>query len=209
MKGFLAAVSCKSVPVAALGISLPMALAARKAQAAANSDFNCILIWSQGGTSHHDTLDPKPDAPVSVKGEFNVIDTAIPGVKFTEVCPNLAKEAKRFAVLRGWNPKNGSHGVADQFVMSGRALNQAIRYPCYGSVVSYHHGFKSALPPFIQLGTAIDRRFGGGSAGVLGHAHNPFEVNTDPSQKEFSVRDITPPKGDFDGSRGASSNHAG
>lgn len=179
----------------ALGISLPMYLAARQAQAANHAAVNCILIWTQGGTSHHDTFDPKPDAPVSVKGEFNVIDTAIPGVKFTEVCPTMAKEAKRFALLRGWNPKNGSHGVADQFVMSGRPFNQAVRYPCYGSVVSYLHGFKSAMPPFVQLGTSLDQRFGGGSAGVLGHAHNPFTINTDPNQKDFSVRDITPPKG--------------
>jgi hypothetical protein len=50
------------------------------------------------------------------------------------------------------------------------------------------------MPPFVQLGTSIDRRFGGGSAGLLGHAHNPFEINTDPNQKEFTVRDITPPK---------------
>jgi hypothetical protein len=176
-----------------------MALAARSATGASSSragaDMNCILIWTQGGTSHHDTLDPKPAAAVSVKGEFQAIDTAIPGVQFTEVCPNLAKAARTFSVLRGWNPKNGSHGVADQFVMSGRAFNQAVRYPCYGSVVSYHHGFKSAMPPFVQLGTSIDRRFGGGSAGVLGHAHNAFEINSDPNQKEFSVRDITPPKG--------------
>ena len=184
--------------LAGLGLSLPLALAARRQAAAAGkstSDVNCILIWAQGGTSHHDTFDPKPDAPVSVKGEFNVIDTAIPGVKFTEVCPTFAKEAKRFAVLRGWNPQNGSHGTADQFVMSGRNFNQAIHYPCYGSVVSYHHGFKSAMPPFIQLGTSLDRRFGGGSAGVLGLAHNPFEITSDPNANKFTVRDITPPSG--------------
>ena len=182
--------------LAGLGLSLPMALAARRAQAAgAGSDVNCILVWAQGGTSHHDTFDPKPDAPVSVKGEFKVIDTAIPGVKFSEVCPTFAKEAKRFAVLRGWNPQNGSHGTADQFVMSGRKFNQAIHYPCYGSVVSYQHGFKSAMPPFVQLGTSVDRRFGGGSAGVLGLAHNPFEITSDPNADKFTVRDITPPSG--------------
>lgn len=182
--------------LAGLGVTLPLALAARKANgAAASSTRNCILIWTQGGTSHHDTFDPKPDAAVSVKGEFSVIDTAIAGVKFTQVCPHMAKEAKRFALLRGWNPKNGSHGTADQYVMSGRPFNQAIRYPCYGSVVSYQQGFKTAMPPFVQLGTSIDRRFGGGTAGVLGHAHNPFEIVADPNQKEFTVRDITPPKG--------------
>ncbi|MBP88062.1 MAG: hypothetical protein CMJ64_15280 [Planctomycetaceae bacterium] len=184
--------------LAGLGVSLPHALAQKRALAAAGrstSDVNCILIWTRGGTSHHDTFDPKPDAPVSVKGEFGVIDTAIPGVKFTEVCPNMAKEANRFGLLRGWNPRNGSHGSADQWVMSGRRFNPAVAYPTYGSVVSYHHGFKSAMPPFIQLGDNVDHRFGGGLAGVLGHANNAFKILADPNQDKFTVRDITPPSG--------------
>jgi hypothetical protein len=182
--------------LAGLGISLPLALAAKKARAAGSTGgANCILIWTRGGTSHHDTFDPKPDAPVSVKGEFGVIDTALPGVKFTDVCPTFAKEAKRFGLLRGWNPKNGSHGNADQYVMSGRPVSQAIRYPTYGSVVSYHQGFKSALPPFVQLGTDIDRRQGGGGPGILGLEHAPFEIAADPSTPNFVVRDITPPSG--------------
>lgn len=184
--------------LAGLGISLPMALAGKKlaaAQGQANKETSCILIWTQGGTSHHDTFDPKPEAPSSVKGEFNVIDTAVPGVKFTEICPTFAKEANRFAILRGWNPRNGSHGTADQIVMSGRPFNQAVRYPTFGSVISYHKGFKTAMPPFIQLGTSVDRRFGGGSSGILGLEHMPFEIVADPNQEKFSVRDITPPAG--------------
>jgi len=175
-----------------LGLALPQFLQAKAAQKTPN---NCILIWTRGGTSHHDTLDPKPDAPTSVRGEFGVIDTALPGVKFTEVCPNLAKHADKFSVLRGWNPKNGSHGHADQYVMSGRKFNQAIGYPTYGSVVSQFHGFKTAMPPFIQLGDQIDRRFGGGTSGILGLEYNPFEISSDPSAENFVVRDITPPQG--------------
>ncbi|MFO0819812.1 MAG: DUF1501 domain-containing protein [Pirellulales bacterium] len=183
--------------LAGLGLSLPLWLAGRQSRAASPSsrDVNCILIWSQGGVSHHDTLDPKPNAPVSVKGEFNVIDTAVPGVKFTEICPTMAKELHRFSVLRGWNPHNGSHGTADQWVMSGRKFNPAVAYPCYGSVLSYHKGFKSAMPPFVQLGTSVDRRFGGGTSGVLGLEHNPFEIVSDPNAEKFTVRDITPPQG--------------
>lgn len=182
--------------LAGLGISLPLALAARKARAAQSREgANCILIWTQGGTSHHDTFDPKPEAPVSIRGEFGAIATAIPGVQFTEVAPRMAQEAKRFGLLRGWNPKNGSHGMADQYVMSGRPFNPAVRYPTYGSVVSYHLGFKSVLPPFVQLGTSVDRRFGGGSPGILGLAHGPFEIAADPSADNFAVRDITPPGG--------------
>ena len=180
-----------------LGLSLPMWLAGRKALGASPSsrDVNCILIWSQGGVSHHDTLDPKPNAPVSVRGEFQAIDTAVPGVKFTDICPTLAKKLGRYSVLRGWNPKNGSHGTADQYVMSGRKFNPAVPYPCYGSVVSYHKGFKSAMPPFVQLGSSVDRRFGGGSSGVLGLEYNPFEIVADPNAEKFTVRDITPPQG--------------
>ncbi len=184
--------------LAGLGLSLPMALQKRllgKAQGGSPRDVNCILIWTLGGTSHHDTFDPKPRAPVSVRGEFNVIDTATPGVQFTEIVPNMAREQKRFALLRGWNPQNGSHGMADQWVMSGRKFNQAVPYPCYGSVVSYYKGFNNAMPPFVQLGSSVDRRFGGGSSGILGLEHNPFEMLSDPNAAEFSVRDITPPRG--------------
>lgn len=181
--------------LAGLGVSLPGVLARQTQAAGAGSDVNCILIWSRGGVSHHDTLDPKPQAPVSIKGEFNCIDTAVPGVQFTEICPTMARELNRFAVLRGWNPQNGSHGVADQFVMSGRKFNPALTYPTYGSVVSFYHGFKSALPPFVQLGDNVDRRFGGGSSGVLGLEHSPFEMLADPNAASFTVRDISPPKG--------------
>lgn len=178
-----------------LGISLPRLIAARAAQPEQAKDTNCILIWTRGGTSHHDTFDPKPNAPLSVRGEFKAIDTSVPGVHFTECVPNMAANLNRFAVLRSWNPQNGSHGTADQYVMSGRKFNQALHYPCFGSVVSWKHGFRSALPPFVQLGSQVDRRFGGGSSGILGLEHNPFEMLADPNGKNFQVRDITPPKG--------------
>ena len=184
--------------LAGLGVSLPSALAMRKA--AANDQTlaaprNCILIWTQGGTSHHDTFDPKPQAGASVRGEFGVINTAVPGVQFTDICPNMARELGRYGLIRSWNPENGSHGHADQIVMSGRKINQTLHYPTFGSVVSWHQGFKSALPPFVQMGTNIDNRFGGGMPGILGLQNGPFQMNADPNQKQFSVRDITPPGG--------------
>ncbi|MFP6676070.1 MAG: DUF1501 domain-containing protein [Pirellulaceae bacterium] len=184
--------------LAGLGLALPQLL--RQKQLLADegrgaSDVNCILLWTRGGTSHHDTFDPKPNAPVSVRGEFQTIGTATPGVQFTEIVPNMAKHQKRYALLRGWNPQNGSHGSADQWVMSGRKFNQAIGYPTYGSVVSHFHGFRSSLPPFVQLGSQVDSRFGGGTAGILGLSHNPFEMLADPNADKFTVRDISPPKG--------------
>jgi len=182
-----------------LGVSLPQALAnealAKSATGSSGKPTNCILIWTQGGTSHHDTFDPKPEAPIAIKGEFGVIDTAIPGVQFTEVVPRMAQYANQFALLRSWNPLNGSHGTADQYVLSGRKFNPAMHYPTVGAVASWHHGFQTVMPPYIQLGTAVDSRFGGGKAGILGIQHDPFVIQGDPSAVGFAVRDITPPAG--------------
>ena len=189
--------------LAGLGVSLPQWLA-RQAVAKNHdshrgkrnsSDMNCILIWTQGGTSHHDTFDPKPQAPINVKGEYGTIETSVPGIQFTEIVPRMARELGRFAVLRGWNPMNGSHGVADQHLMSGRPFNPAVHYPTIGSVISHEMGFKTAMPPFIQLGNNVDRSFGGGKAGILGLEHDAFEILGDPNADNFVVRDITPPAG--------------
>lgn len=181
--------------LAPLGLSLPMLLGAEARGESNSSGMNCILVWTRGGTSHHDTFDPKPEAGAEIRGEFGFIDTAIPGVKFTDQAPTFAKEIGRFSLLRSLNPKNGSHGTADAIMMSGRKFNPAITYPCFGSVISKELGSRNTLPPFIQLGTQVDRRFGGGLAGYLGLAHNAFEVPGDPNGKNFSIRDVTPPKG--------------
>jgi hypothetical protein len=181
-----------------LGLSLPTVFAHRQTLARegrSTKDVNCILIWTRGGTSHHDTFDPKPDAPVSVRGEFKVIDTAVPGVKFTEILPNMARELKRYALLRGWNPQNAGHGVAEQYCLSGHPFNPALIYPCYGAILSQQKGFKTRMPPHVQLGDQVDRTNGGGTAGYLGLEHNPFEIHADPNVEQFNVRDITPPQG--------------
>jgi hypothetical protein len=179
-----------------LGLSLPMLFAKRAiAKERGSSDVSCILIWTRGGTSHHDTFDPKPDAPLSVRGEFGVIPTAVPGVKFTEILPRMASELGRYGLLRGWNPKNAGHGIAEYYMLSGHPFNPSLIYPSYGSVLSHEKGFRTHMPPYVQLGDQVDRINGGGTAGYLGLEHNPFEIFSDPNSAQFSVRDITLPQG--------------
>jgi hypothetical protein len=184
--------------LSALGLGLPQLLQA-EAEAAgkgvARGDINCILIWTRGGTSHHDTLDPKPEANAEVRGDFGVIDTAVPGVQFTDQMPNFARELDRYTVMRNLNPRNGSHSTADAIMMSGRKFNPSITYPCFGSTVSKELGPRNALPSFIQLGTNVDQRFNGGLAGYLGMQHNAFVVPGDPSSDKFTVRDVSLPNG--------------
>lgn len=184
--------------LAGLGVGLPSFLQQRdecRAGSKVQEDVNCILVWTHGGTSHHDTLDPKPTARAEIRGEFAAIDTALPGVQFTDQVPLLARHADQFAVMRNVNSLNGAHGTADAVMMSGWPMNPSATYPCYGSVVAKERGERDNMPPFIQLGRDVDRQFFGGTAGYLGVGYNPFEIHSDPQDPKFSVRDLSLPDG--------------
>jgi hypothetical protein len=183
--------------LATLGLTLPGFLrmqrltAATEGRAAKQAAVRCILLWMQGGPSHHDSFDPKPDAPAEIRGEFGTIPTTLPGVRIAEYLPLLAKQTDKFSIIRGHNPQNGSHGVADHLMMTGQKFNASLPFPCYGSVVSKERGYNHGLFPFVQLGNHIDRRFNGGIAGFLGDQFNAFEVNDDPNSAAFKVRDLS------------------
>src|SRR5437762_1455966 len=149
---------------------------AEAAQTLTKKGVNCILMWMQGGPSHIDTFDPKPEAPVEIRGEFQTIPTGQPGIRFVEHLPLLARQTDKFSIIRGHDPKNGSHGTADHLMMSGHKFNAALPFPCYGSVVAKERGYRDGMLPFVQLGKNIDRRFNGGIAGFLGDEFNAFEV---------------------------------
>jgi hypothetical protein len=186
--------------LSALGLSLPDFLRLRQ-QAAASAPgtgprgVNCILLWMQGGPSHLDTFDPKPNAAVEIRGEFGTVPTRLPGIRISEHLPLLAQQFDKLSLIRGHDPKNGSHGVADHLMMSGRPFNPSLAFPCFGSVIARERGYRDGMFPFVQLGRNIDRRFNGGVAGFLGDQYNPFEVLDDPNAAVFRVRDLSPPAG--------------
>jgi uncharacterized protein (DUF1501 family) len=180
--------------LSALGLNLPGFLRLQQLAATTGKppkrSVSCILLWMQGGPSHLDTFDPKPDAPTEVRGEFGTIPTTLPGVQLVEHLPLLARETDKFSIIRGHNPQNGSHGTADHLMMSGHKFNASLPFPCYGSVISKERGYQNGMFPFVQLGRHIDRRFNGGIAGFLGDEYNPFEIFDDPNTNGFRVRDL-------------------
>lgn len=177
--------------LSAFGLSLPALLKARASDPTAPAKAKrCILMWMQGGPSHHDSFDPKPEAPAEIRGEFNTIPTTLPGIRFAEHVPQIAKVTDKLAIIRGHDPKNGSHGAADCLMMSGHKFNASLPFPCYGSVVAKERGYVDNMIPFVQLGKNIDRRFNGGIAGFLGDQYSGFEIHDDPTADVFKVRDL-------------------
>src|SRR5579872_5220318 len=62
----------------------------------ADRDMSVILLWMAGGPSHVDTFDPKPDAPMTIRGPFDAIKTSVPGIRISEFLPRLAKVQDKF-----------------------------------------------------------------------------------------------------------------
>jgi hypothetical protein len=108
---------------------------------------NCIMIWLDGGPSHYETFDPKPDAPSEIRGEFKPISTAVPGVQFSEAVPQLAKVADKLTIVRSVCHKDPNHGGGNHYMMTGAPTPVPVAcgafvtfHPSFGSMVSYHRG---------------------------------------------------------------------
>jgi uncharacterized protein (DUF1501 family) len=171
------------------GLGLPLQLQARaSAETAARGDVNVILLWLDGGPSHIDMFDPKPDAPVEIRGEFGAIETNVSGIRISDRLPRLAKQADKFSILRVTSP-DASHGTGNHYLLTGWKFTPAITYPAYGSVLARERGSRNSLPPYAIVG-GLGQYTG---AGYMGAVYNPFNVGGDPNAKNFSVKDVTPP----------------
>ena len=153
----------------------------------------CILVWLAGGPSHIDTWDPKPDAPAEYRGEFKPIDTALPGVRISEVLPGLARLLDKLTLIRSVTSPEGDHDRASHHLLTGYRPSPALVYPSYGSAVARARGADAesagTLPPYVAVPDAPAFS----SSGYLTPAFDPFTVGGDPNQPGFRVRDLTPP----------------
>lgn len=151
---------------------------------------NCILIWLAGGPSHIDTFDPKPDAPSEYRGEFKPIDTAVAGLKISEVFPKLATVMDRVTLVRSVTSPEAEHDRAAHHMLTGYRPSPALVYPGYGSVVAkLRESSRAALPSFVAVPDAPIFS----SSGYLTPAYDPFTVLNDPNSPNFRVRDLSPP----------------
>src|SRR5690349_1790219 len=115
-------------------LSLPAFLQLRPAAAAptATSGANakaCIIVYCWGGMSHLESWDPKPDAPVEVRGEFAPISTATPGIKISEHLPLLARQMEKLAIIRSIHHDDSAHGRGMYWNLTGHAPPRAGNIP--------------------------------------------------------------------------------
>jgi len=167
---------------------------------------SCILIWMDGGPTHFETFDPKPEAPVEIRGEFQPIHTNVSGIQICEHLPQLASIANKYAIVRSVCHNQGNHGAGNHYMMTGAPPRIPVGcgafvsfHPSLGSVAAKERPAPHGLPPYFSM-PSMSRS---GGPNFLGAKYAPFVVGGDPNNKHFRVRDVELPSGITDDRFGA------
>ena len=175
-----------------LGDLFRLRAAAAKQTRRPEPDTSVILIWLQGGPSHMETYDIKPEAPVEYRGEFQPISTAVPGMDICEYLPLHAKVADRFTLIRSISHGFANHAAGAGRFLSGRKprrlLDPISQYPTIGPIVAkIRENRHIGLPNYIGNQPRV---YGGGTS-YLGESCLPFVVGSDPNAANFRVPNIS------------------
>jgi hypothetical protein len=158
------------------GLSLPELLRAESQSGRTANQKAVIMVFLAGGPPHQDMVDLKPDAPREIRGEFNPIDTNVPGIQISEHLPRMARMMDKWAIIRslvGAESRHASFQCLTGRVSSGE---QAGGWPTFGAVVSKLRGpADRAVPPNIDLSQNMAHKpWNIPGPGFLGMAHAPF-----------------------------------
>lgn len=137
-----------------------------------------IMVYLPGGASHIDMYDMKPNAPIEYRGEFEPINTTVPGLQVCELLPEHAKIADKFSIVRGIRT-HGNHDPTEMLTGIHAAASGQIgplRRPAIGCVVSKVRGVDGPIPPYVSvsshklLGSYDDPE----EPAYLGNKHRPI-----------------------------------
>jgi len=207
--------------LAALGLSLPKLLrtetrgAESKADGQASSSQpvaaggkakSCILFFMEGGPSHIDLWDMKPEAPEQVRGIYKPISTSVPGLQICEKLSSWSPLMHHLAVIRSVRHKVVDHNASSYYTLTGQYPfrgGELIRrpsrdnFPPIGSVLARLHPTDQPLPDFIHIpkrmfncGSFIPAQLGG----FFGESYDPF-ITGDPSVQDYRVPGLEPLSG--------------
>jgi hypothetical protein len=151
-----------------------------------------------GGPTHFETFDPKPEAPAEIRGEFRPISTNVSGIQICEHLPKLASIADKYAIIRSVCHNQGNHGAGNHYMMTGAPPRIPVGcgafvsfHPSLGSVAAYERSAPHGLPGYFSM-PSMSRS---GGPNFLGAKYAPFIISNDPNSKGFRVRDVELPSG--------------
>jgi hypothetical protein len=161
----------------------------------------CIVLFYYGGPSHLDTWDLKQSAPLEVRGEFRSIATRVPGVRVCEHLPRCARLTDKLAIVRSLHHPMRNHNSAAVEALCGRTplkgdlellADDSNSFPCYGAILSGLAAKPGDVPCHVALPHVMYNvvPLPGQTAGFLGAAANPFQVNRDPNEPGFQVDEL-------------------
>src|SRR5581483_11958521 len=189
--------------LAPLGLGLPQLLAGAARAQGRRPAKSCLLIFMEGGPSHIDLWDMKPNAPAEVRGEFRPIATRLPGVHVCEHLPLSSRHWHRLALVRSVTHAITDHNAGSYRALTGRHPVENGRlvigdgpanFPPYGAVLAKLRPTGNPLPDFVhvaELQSNNNFNIPGQSAGFLGAAYDPL-VTGDPSLPEFHIPGLMP-----------------
>ena len=155
-----------------------------------------ILYWLDGGPTHMETYDPKPEAPAEYRGPFGAIETSAPGIRVNELLVHHAQQMDKVSLIRSMHHNNGDHFAAGHWMLTGyhgsTAADLDPQYPSMGAVITKIKGAnKPNIPAYVAVPYAatIGLRPGYMSAAYLGVAYNPFDAGN-PNQNNYKVKNL-------------------
>ncbi len=182
-----------------LGLGLNHVSALRQAEAGpvlstGGRAKSVILVFLSGGLTQHDSFDPKPNAPSTIRGEFSPIATRTPGMQICEHLPLLAAKSQKWSLIRSLTTPYNGHSEGHMVMLSGRTplpptFNGSKPTPgdwpsiasVVGEAMSHRH---NNLPPAIVLPERLIHRTGrvipGQFGGQMGSRRDPWFVEASP-----------------------------
>ena len=176
--------------ISPLGLSLSDVLA-RESSNSGMKQINVIFMFLQGGASHIDMYDMKPNMSAEIRGKYDPTPTNLPGLQLSDQLPKLSRCADKFSLIRSMHSYTSKHGEGDVHIMCGSPVDKNLQAPGIGAVLSLQQRQKSPVPPFVHLGDMKHPSYSApGYGGFLGRTYNPYLIKQDPNSPSFSVREF-------------------
>jgi hypothetical protein len=191
----------------ALGLSLPSLLGSRARAAQKGAGFgrakSCVILFLGGGPPQHETFDPKPEAPLEIRGTFRPISTRVPGMQFCETLPYSAGVSDRLAVIRSMTTDINSHSTSGAFMLTGyvpqsKAENVPAGPNDWPSIASVVAALKPSersplssvvLPEHIANDGNIV--WPGQNGGFMGPTWHPMMMKCDPTAQPMHIEGLS------------------